>query len=156
MRGIRKVFPGVVALSNVDFDLRPGEVHALVGENGAGKSTLIKIISGVYQRDGGTIQVNGKEVDFRSPADAIAERIKVVYQELDLVPTLSVAENVFLGNYPHGRYGTSTGAALRTDSKLLTGLGMTSTRRRRWASCGWPSSNWWRSPVRCRARRRSS
>ena len=72
MRGIRKVFPGVVALNNVDFDLYGGEVHALVGENGAGKSTLIKIISGLYQRDGGTMTLNGKAVDFRSPADAIA------------------------------------------------------------------------------------
>ena len=125
MRGIRKVFPGVVALSNVDFDLLPGEVHALVGENGAGKSTLIKIISGLYQRDGGTIKVNGKEVDFKSPADAIAEHIKVVYQELDLVPTLSVAENVFLGNYPHGRYGNVDWRSLyEQTSKLLTGLGM--------------------------------
>ena len=105
MHGIRKVFPGVVALDNVDFDLIPGEVHALVGENGAGKSTLIKIISGVYQRDGGTMQVDGKQVDFSSPADAIGERIKVVYQELDLVPTLSVAENVFLGSYPKRRFG---------------------------------------------------
>jgi len=125
MRGIRKVFPGVVALSNVDFDLLPGEVHALVGENGAGKSTLIKIISGLYQRDGGTIKVNGKEVDFKSPADAIAQHIKVVYQELDLVPTLSVAENVFLGNYPHGRYGNVDWRSLyEQTSKLLTGLGM--------------------------------
>jgi ABC-type sugar transport system ATPase subunit len=103
MRGIRKVFPGVVALSGVDFDLFPGEVHALVGENGAGKSTLIKIISGLYQRDGGTIKVNGNEVDFKSPADAIAERIKVVYQELDLVPA-PVAKCA--RNSPHGRYGT--------------------------------------------------
>jgi ribose transport system ATP-binding protein len=125
MRGIRKVFPGVVALSNVDFDLLPGEVHALVGENGAGKSTLIKIISGLYQRDDGTIRVNDKEVDFKSPADAIAERIKVVYQELDLVPTLSVAENVFLGSYPRGRYGSVDWRALRRQTtQLLASLGL--------------------------------
>jgi ribose transport system ATP-binding protein len=125
MRGIRKVFPGVVALSNVDFDVHPGEVHALVGENGAGKSTLIKIISGLYQRDGGTMTVNGREVDFRSPADAIAERIKVVYQELDLVPTLSVAENVFLGSYPRGRYGSVDWRSLQAQTtQLLAGLGL--------------------------------
>ena len=125
MRGIRKVFPGVVALNNVDFDLIPGEVHALVGENGAGKSTLIKIISGLYLRDAGTIKVNGKQVDFRSPADAIGERIKVVYQELDLVGTLSVAENVFLGSYPKRRFGQVDWNDLyaQTD-KLLAGFGL--------------------------------
>jgi ABC-type sugar transport system ATPase subunit len=85
MQGIRKLFPGVVALDDVDFDVRQGEVHALLGENGAGKSTLIKIIAGLYRRDGGTMRVGGEEVDFRNPADSLAKRIKVVYQELDLV-----------------------------------------------------------------------
>jgi ribose transport system ATP-binding protein len=125
MQGIRKVFPGVVALNNVDFDLVPGEVHALVGENGAGKSTLIKIISGLYQRDAGTVRVNNKAVDFKSPADAISERIKVVYQELDLVPTLSVAENVFLGSYPKRRYGQVDWDDLYAQTeKLLDGFGL--------------------------------
>src|SRR5919112_207472 len=90
MQGIRKVFPGVVALDDVDFDVRPGEVHALLGENGAGKSTLIKIIAGVYRRDGGAMLIAGEPVAFRSPADALDRRIKVVYQELDLVDGLSV------------------------------------------------------------------
>src|SRR5918997_3703133 len=80
MQGIRKVFPGVVALDDVDFDVLPGEVHALVGENGAGKSTLIKIIAGLYRRDQGTMRVNGEEVDFKNPVESIARRIKVVYQ----------------------------------------------------------------------------
>jgi ABC-type sugar transport system ATPase subunit len=125
MRGIRKVFPGVVALNNVDFDLYGGEVHALVGENGAGKSTLIKIISGLYQRDGGTMTLNGKPVDFRSPADAIAERIKVVYQELDLVPTVSVAENVFLGHFPRGRFGNVDWRELyRRTTELVSSFGL--------------------------------
>lgn len=125
MQGIRKVFPGVIALDNVDFDLIPGEVHALVGENGAGKSTLIKIISGLYQRDAGTVQVNGKAVDFKSPADAISERIKVVYQELDLVGTLSVAENVFLGSYPRRRLGQVDWNELYAQTeKLLAGFGL--------------------------------
>src|SRR5919202_1030705 len=100
MNGICKVFPGVVALDDVSFDLLPGEVHALIGENGAGKSTLIKILAGLYPRDGGVMKVKGQEVNFRSPADSVAHGIKVVYQELDLVPSLSVAENVFLGAYP--------------------------------------------------------
>jgi ABC-type sugar transport system ATPase subunit len=125
MEGIRKVFPGVVALNSVDFDLVPGEVHALVGENGAGKSTLIKIISGLYQRDAGTMKVNNRAVEFKSPADAINERIKVVYQELDLVGTLSVAENVFLGSYPKKRLGQVDWNQLYAGTeKLLTGFGL--------------------------------
>src|SRR5688572_19428043 len=119
MRGIRKIFPGVVALDDVDFDARPGEVHALLGENGAGKSTLIKIIAGVYRRDGGTMRVEGEEVDFRSPADALARGIKVVYQELDLVDELSVAENVFLGGYPRTARGFVDFPALRARTRNL-------------------------------------
>lgn len=119
MRSIRKVFPGVVALDDVDFDLYPGEVHALIGENGAGKSTLIKIISGLYRRDGGTMRIDGELVDFRSPAESIARGIKVVYQELDLVPGLSVAENVFLGNLPRTRWGTVDWHKLYVETEAL-------------------------------------
>ena len=126
MRGIRKVFPGVIALDNVDFDLMPGEVHALVGENGAGKSTLIKVISGVYQRDGGTMLIDGQPASFKSPAESIAAGIKVVYQELDLVPDMSVAENIFLDKLPHKRLGLIDWSRLYADaSKLLAGLGLT-------------------------------
>ena len=125
MRGIRKIFPGVVALDDIDFDLLQGEVHALVGENGAGKSTMIKIIAGLYRRDGGSMFVNGEEVDFKSPADSIARNIKVVYQELDLVPGLSVAENVFLSAYPKTVAGFIDWAALRNRTReLLDGLGL--------------------------------
>lgn len=125
MRGIRKVFPSVVALDDVDFDLLPGEVHALIGENGAGKSTLIKIIAGLYRRDGGVMRVGGVEVDFGSPADSIARHIKVVYQELDLVPGLSVAENVFLGAYPKTPRGFIDWPALnRRTADALTQLGL--------------------------------
>lgn len=126
MRGIRKVFPGVTALDNVDFDLLPGEVHALVGENGAGKSTLIKIISGVYIRDGGTMTISGQPANFKSPADSIAAGIKVVYQELDLVPGLSVAENIYLDKLPHLKSGMIDWKKLHADSaRLLSGLGLT-------------------------------
>jgi ribose transport system ATP-binding protein len=126
MHGIRKVFPGVVALDDVDFELRPGEVHALIGENGAGKSTLIKIISGLYRRDAGTMVIDGEEVDFRSPADAIARRIKVVYQELDLVPGLTVAENVYLGGFPKTGIGFVDGDTLHNRTiELLDHLGLT-------------------------------
>src|SRR5215211_9087559 len=125
MRGIRKIFPGVVALDDVDFDAYAGEVHALLGENGAGKSTLIKIIAGVYRQEGGTMRVGGEEVEFRNPADALAQRIKVVYQELDLVDGLSVAENVFLGGYPKTARGFVDFAALKTRTcELLAELGL--------------------------------
>jgi ribose transport system ATP-binding protein len=125
LRGIRKVFPGVLALDDVDFDVRAGEVHALLGENGAGKSTLIKIIAGVYQRDGGTMRIADEEVDFRDPANALARGIKVVYQELDLVPELSVAENVFLGGYPKTPRGFVDFPALRERTReLLAELGL--------------------------------
>jgi ribose transport system ATP-binding protein len=125
MHGIRKVFPGVVALDEVDFDVRPGEVHALLGENGAGKSTLIKIIAGVYRQDSGTMRVGGEEVDFRGPADSLAQRIKVVYQELDLVDGLSVAENVFLGGYPKTARGFVDFPALKSQTRdVLAELGL--------------------------------
>jgi ribose transport system ATP-binding protein len=100
MRGIRKEFPGVVALDGVDLTLEAGRVHMLLGENGAGKSTLMKILSGAYRRDAGEIRMSGRLVDIRSPRDALALGIRVIYQELNLVPQLSVAENIFLGAAP--------------------------------------------------------
>ena len=97
MRHINKIFPGVKALSNVDFTLRKGEIHALMGENGAGKSTLIKVLTGVYQDDGGEIKVDGEKVTIRSPQDAQNNGISTVYQEITLCPNLTVAENMFIG-----------------------------------------------------------
>jgi ribose transport system ATP-binding protein len=100
LRGIDKTFPGVRALSNVDLILRYGEIHALVGENGAGKSTLLKIMTGVYQPDGGTIHVDGIERRFASPRDAIQAGIGTVHQERNLIPRFSVAENITLERPP--------------------------------------------------------
>ena len=100
MRGICKAFPGVQALSGVDFDLCPGEIHALIGQNGAGKSTLVKIASGAYTADAGQIRVDGREVGFRSPADARAAGIMTVHQDWNLFPELSVAENILAGRLP--------------------------------------------------------
>ncbi len=97
MRHIDKRFPGVLALNGVDFTLRKGEIHALMGENGAGKSTLIKILTGVYQMDGGEITVDGEKVSIRSPQDAQNKGISTVYQEITLCPNLTVAENMYIG-----------------------------------------------------------
>ena len=94
LRGISKAFPGVRALDNISFDVYPGEVHALLGENGAGKSTLIKIISGVYRPDSGTMTMDGQPADFADPGQAQARGIAAIYQELGLYPDLSVAENL--------------------------------------------------------------
>jgi len=98
MRGITKAFPGVKALTDVDFDVRPGEVHALVGENGAGKSTLMKILAGVYERDAGEVWLKGKPVHFTNPRQAQLAGIVTIYQELNQVPEMSVTENIFLGS----------------------------------------------------------
>ena len=123
VRGIEKSFPGVRALSGVSFDVRPGEVHALLGENGAGKSTLIKIVSGVYQPEVGSILVNGTRVDFSSPDDARRAGVATIYQELLLFPELSVAENIFLGHAPLAGAGRIDWRAMRTEAgRLLDSL----------------------------------
>ena len=121
MRGICKYFPGVKALQNVDFTLRPGEVHALMGENGAGKSTLIKVLTGVYEKDGGDIYLQGNDgaVAIRSPQDAQDLGIATVYQEITLCPNLTVAENMYIGRghkkveNPEPRYPRQRQAAAR-------------------------------------------
>src|SRR5512143_4086975 len=100
MKGIHKSFPGVQALEDVDFTLRVGEIHALVGENGAGKSTLIKILTGVEQPDMGVITINQQTVSIRSPQHAQALGITTVYQEVNLCPQLTIAENILIGREP--------------------------------------------------------
>ncbi|GAB6007396.1 sugar ABC transporter ATP-binding protein [Geobacillus vulcani] len=100
MEGIYKSFPGVQALSNAQFELRAGEVHALVGENGAGKSTLMKILTGIYQRDEGRIIYNGEEVEIPNPKKAQELGIGIIHQELNLIPDLTVAQNIFIGREP--------------------------------------------------------
>lgn len=117
LRGIHKQYPGVYALKGVDFDLRPGEVHALVGENGAGKSTLIKILAGAVSFEQGEYRIAGKPAQIHSPQDAIRRGISVVYQELELAPRLSVAENIFFGRLP-SRRGRVLWAQLYRDSAL--------------------------------------
>ena len=97
MKGIDKTFPGVHALNHVDFEVRSGEVHALMGENGAGKSTLMKVLTGIYTRDAGTIIYDGKEVDFHNPREAQQAGIVIVHQELNMMGHLTVAQNIFVG-----------------------------------------------------------
>jgi monosaccharide-transporting ATPase len=104
LRGIGKRFPGVIALEGVDFTVRAGEIHALLGENGAGKSTLIKVLTGVYSPDGGEINLAGARIAAGSPSEAEELGISTVYQEVNLIPSLSIAENLCLGRQP-GRFG---------------------------------------------------
>ncbi|MFY1636801.1 sugar ABC transporter ATP-binding protein [Solwaraspora sp. WMMB335] len=112
MTGIGKTFPGVVALDGVDFRMFPGEVHALMGENGAGKSTLIKVLTGVYGIDQGQIRLAGRQVRFTNPLQAQQAGISTVYQEVNLCPNLSVAENIFIGREPR-RFGAIRWPAMR-------------------------------------------
>ena len=119
LRGASKSFAGVKVLNGVSFDMRPGEVHALLGENGAGKSTLIKIMSGLYQADEGEILVNGNTVKFATPREAHAIGIATVHQELLLFPELTVAENIFLGQAPRTKWGTLDWPQMRKRSRQL-------------------------------------
>jgi simple sugar transport system ATP-binding protein len=105
MTGIAKFFPGVVALEDVDFSLRRGEIHALMGENGAGKSTLIKVLTGVEHPDKGAIELDGKPVQVRSPQHSQELGISTVYQEVNLCTNITVAENIMLGREPRGFTG---------------------------------------------------
>ncbi|MCB9945077.1 MAG: sugar ABC transporter ATP-binding protein [Geminicoccaceae bacterium] len=123
LSGVTKRFPGVLALNDVHFDVRSGEVHALLGENGAGKSTLIKLISGVYRPDEGKISMDGKPVHFDDPQAAQAAGIATIFQELLLFPELTVAENIFMGHAPRGRFGALDWSAMRRRAReLLTSL----------------------------------
>src|SRR6266568_1023678 len=103
MEGIDKSFPGVHALDKCRFELRPGEVHALCGENGAGKSTLMKVLAGVYPKDGGRIYYKGQEVEIPNPRAAQYLGISIIHQELNLMRHLSVAQNIFIGREPRKR-----------------------------------------------------
>ncbi|MET8815342.1 sugar ABC transporter ATP-binding protein [Streptomyces sp. NPDC004549] len=131
VEGIRKSFPGVIALDGVDFALRRGEVHVLLGENGAGKSTLIKTLSGAHTPDGGRILVGGEEVRVQSAQDAERLGIATIYQEFNLVPELTVAENIFLGRQPR-RFGLVDRRRMEADAEeLLARVGVQVSPRTR-------------------------
>src|SRR6476469_7304571 len=106
LRGINKAFSGVRVLEGVDFSLRAGEVHALMGGNGAGKSTLMKILQGVYQPDAGEVIVGGQAVHLGSPSQAEAHGVAMIFQEFSLIPTLTAAQNIFLNREPRGALGS--------------------------------------------------
>ena len=125
MKDITKTFPGVKALDKVTFKLRPGTVHALMGENGAGKSTLMKCLFGIYHRDEGTIIFDGQEVDFKDSKEAIDAGVSMIHQELQPIRMMTIAENVFLGNYPLGKFNLVDHAKMNEDTKgLLEGVGL--------------------------------
>ena len=124
VEGLSKTFPGVQALKGVDFDVRPGEVHALIGENGAGKSTLIKVLAGAHRRDAGRVLLGGREVGLRDPHEALAAGISVIYQDFNLVPTLSVARNIFLGRELRRGWWLDQGAMVRQAGAMLADLGV--------------------------------
>ena len=128
MRGITKRFPGVLALDNVRFDLKPGEVHVLLGENGAGKSTLIKILSGVYQKDEGEILIDGQPVEIQNTHHAQQLGISTIYQELNLIPQLDIAKNVHFGREPMilpALQWIDFGTMYRDTQRVLAELGVT-------------------------------
>ena len=122
-RGICKTFPGVRALHQVDFSLRRGEIMALLGENGAGKSTLVKTLTGVYQPDGGRIELDGIPISPTDTAHAQRLGIGTVYQEVNLLPNMSVADNLFIGHEPR-RFGLIDRAAMtRQAQAIMAGYG---------------------------------
>lgn len=125
MKNIHKKFPGVYALKNVDFDLKSGEVHALLGENGAGKSTLIKVLGGIYRAEEGKIVIQGKETLINSVADARETGISIIHQEIMLVPNMTIAENIFMGREPTTRLGGVNYRRMNTEAQaLIDGFGM--------------------------------
>ena len=125
LTNVSKSFGGIAALKDVDFALKAGEIHGLVGENGAGKSTTMKIIAGVYQDYDGEMRIDGKPVHFRSARDALAAGIGMVHQELSTIPDLTVAENVFLGQQPLTKFGTVDWAKINRDAtRLIASLGL--------------------------------
>ena len=146
--GLRKAYGGVLALDDATFSAAPGEVHALVGENGAGKSTMIKALAGVIRPDEGRVSIGGEEVRLRSPEHALRRGVATVFQELTLLPRMTVAENLLMGHEPRGGLGL-----IRRRELAGRGRGTAGRARRRLdrpsasssRTCRSPSSNWSRS-----------
>ena len=147
IRGVTKRFPGVVANDAVTFQVLKGEIHCLLGENGAGKTTLADMLYGVYSPDDGGIYLNGERVEMSSPRDAIRAGIGMVHQHFELVPPMSVIENVVIGT--HADSGSTCARPAGASRSCSTPTGWKSTRRPRWGTCPWASSNGSRSSRRC-------
>ncbi len=128
MRDIDKVFPGVRALDKAQFELRAGEVHALVGENGAGKSTLMKILSGVYTKDGGTVLLDGKEIDVQNTLEAQHLGISIIHQEINLMQDLTVSENIYIGREPMRGFMINRALQDQRTNELLDSLHLNDIR----------------------------
>ena len=150
LKNITKTFPGVKALQNVDFDVRRGEVHGLCGENGAGKSTLMKILTGIYTADpGGEIWIDGKQVDVKGVNHARELGLSIIHQELNMVPDLTVAQNLFLGRPGSARDGFVNDARMTKDAgDLFDRLGMRIDPRSYIRDLSVTASRWSRSPAR--------
>ena len=157
LRSLRKTFPGVVALDDVDFDVRPGEVHALLGANGAGKSTLIKVVAGLYRADAGEIRIDGRPVELRDTQTARALGVSVIYQDFALVQHLSVAENLFLGRELVSSLGLIDWRRTHAEARrLLDRLGIDIPTRRKCRTSAWGSANSSKSPRHSVSRRSCS
>jgi len=125
MQKITKSFPGVTALKDVDFDLKEGEVHIILGENGAGKSTLMKILAGAYSLDEGKILISGKEAEIHNPKQAQNLGVGIIYQEFNLVPYMNVAENIFIDDFPRNKFGFIDHKKMHKNAReILSGMNM--------------------------------
>ena len=148
---ITKTFPGVKALDGVSLRVKPGTVHALMGENGAGKSTLMKCIYGIYSPDAGTIRISGQKVEIENPRNAMDLGISMIHQELHPVRTQNVSENIFLGRLPYkkraGVRWVDGWSGIRR--RYLSGSASKLTRSRRYRNSPPPTASCWRSPGRC-------
>jgi ABC-type sugar transport system ATPase subunit len=139
VRKVTKNFPpNVVALRGVDLEIMPGEIHCLLGANGAGKSTLLKIIAGAHRLDAGEILIAGLRRSFSNPVEAARAGISMIYQELDLIPQLTVAENLFLGRVPHHLDGSAWASAPSAPGRGS----LASLRTRPSRASGYPSDRW--------------
>lgn len=148
LNGITRTFPGVTALADVSFEVARGEVHAVVGENGAGKSTLIKILGGLYRPDGGSVTLGGKRLQLRNAHQSQQEGISVIYQEFNLMPDLTVAENIFVGREPRRGPFLDWRTLRRQTRELLARLNVQIDSVAIVNDLRSPRSNWWRSPRR--------
>ena len=157
MENVSKRYGGVVALENANLAIRAGAIHAVIGENGAGKSTLIKIMAGVAPPNEGRMLLDGQEVRFPSPTSANAAGIVCIFQELSLIPDLSVAENILISNPPR-RFGIIDGRMQRRLAEdALSRAGAPDILRACWSGiCRCRAGRWWRSPRRSPAARASS